>query len=58
MTQITGGQLVARTLKQAGIGTIFTLCGVHIVGISTAAASMKASEYLTCGTSRRRGPCR
>ncbi|MDD4463915.1 MAG: thiamine pyrophosphate-binding protein, partial [Desulfobacterales bacterium] len=33
MTQISGGQLVAQTLKQAGIGTIFTLCGVHIVDI-------------------------
>ncbi len=33
MTQISGGQLVARTLKQAGVGTIFTLCGVHIVDI-------------------------
>ncbi|MEI8173204.1 MAG: thiamine pyrophosphate-binding protein [Deltaproteobacteria bacterium] len=33
MAQITGGQLVAKTLKQAGVGTIFTLCGVHIVDI-------------------------
>ncbi len=33
MVQITGGQLVARTLKQAGVTTIFTLCGVHIIDI-------------------------
>jgi acetolactate synthase I/II/III large subunit len=33
MTQITGGQLVAKALKQAGITTIFTLTGVHIVDI-------------------------
>jgi acetolactate synthase-1/2/3 large subunit len=33
MTQISGGQLVAKTLRQAGVSTIFTLCGVHIVDI-------------------------
>lgn len=33
MTQITGGQLVAKTLKQAGVTTIFTLTGVHIIDI-------------------------
>ena len=33
MAQITGGQLVAKALKQAGVTTIFTLTGVHIVDI-------------------------
>jgi acetolactate synthase-1/2/3 large subunit len=30
---LTGGHLVARTLKQAGVGYIFTLCGGHILPI-------------------------
>ncbi len=33
MVQITGGHLVARTLKQAGVTTIFTLTGAHIIDI-------------------------
>ena len=33
MAQITGGQIVAKTLKQAGVTTIFTLSGVHIIDI-------------------------
>jgi acetolactate synthase-1/2/3 large subunit len=33
MSQITGGQLVAKALKRAGVTTIFTLSGVHIVDI-------------------------
>ncbi len=33
MEQITGGQLVAKTLKQAGVTTLFTLSGVHIIDI-------------------------
>jgi acetolactate synthase-1/2/3 large subunit len=33
MAQISGGQLVAKTLRQAGVSTIFTLCGVHIIDI-------------------------
>ena len=33
MAQITGGQLVAKTLKQAGVTTIFTLTGAHITDI-------------------------
>jgi acetolactate synthase-1/2/3 large subunit len=33
MSQITGGQLVAMALKRAGVTTIFTLSGVHIVDI-------------------------
>jgi len=33
MSHITGGQLVAKALKQAGVTTIFTLCGVHIIDI-------------------------
>jgi acetolactate synthase-1/2/3 large subunit len=33
MTQITGGQLVARTLKQIGVTTVFTLSGGHIIDI-------------------------
>lgn len=28
-----GGRLVARTLKAAGVDTIFTLCGGHVMGI-------------------------
>ena len=31
MADLTGGQLVARTLKQAGVGHVFTLCGGHIL---------------------------
>ena len=33
MSDLTGGHLVARTLKQAGVGHIFTLCGGHILPI-------------------------
>jgi acetolactate synthase-1/2/3 large subunit len=33
MAQMTGGQLVARTLKQTGVTTIFTLTGAHITDI-------------------------
>ena len=33
MAQITGGQLVARTLKQIGVTTVFTLSGGHIMDI-------------------------
>src|SRR5438128_7536474 len=33
MTDLTGGHLVARTLKQAGVGHVFTLCGGQILPI-------------------------
>src|SRR4030095_13233670 len=33
MADLTGGELVARVLKQAGVGHIFTLCGGHILPI-------------------------
>ena len=33
MTQMTGGQLVAKALRQEGIQTIFTLAGGHIMDI-------------------------
>jgi acetolactate synthase-1/2/3 large subunit len=33
MADLTGGQLVARTLKQARVGHVFTLCGGHILPI-------------------------
>jgi acetolactate synthase-1/2/3 large subunit len=33
MSDANGGHLVARTLKQAGVGHIFTLCGGHILPI-------------------------
>lgn len=33
MAELTGGELVARTLKQAGVGHVFTLCGGHILPI-------------------------
>jgi acetolactate synthase-1/2/3 large subunit len=33
MADLTGGQLVARVLKQAGVGHVFTLCGGHILPI-------------------------
>jgi thiamine pyrophosphate-dependent acetolactate synthase large subunit-like protein len=33
MSDLTGGQLVARTLTQAGVGHVFTLCGGHILPI-------------------------
>src|SRR5262245_47717245 len=33
MAELTGGQLVARTLSQAGVGHLFTLCGGHILPI-------------------------
>src|SRR2546426_9108811 len=33
MAELTGGELVARVLKQAGIGHVFTLCGGHILPI-------------------------
>ncbi len=33
MADLTGGELVARVLKQAGVGHVFTLCGGHIAPI-------------------------
>jgi acetolactate synthase-1/2/3 large subunit len=33
MPKLSGGQLVARALKQEGVGAIFTLCGGHIIDI-------------------------
>jgi thiamine pyrophosphate-dependent acetolactate synthase large subunit-like protein len=33
MADLSGGHLVARTLAQAGVGHIFTLCGGHILPI-------------------------
>src|SRR5947209_19659319 len=33
MADLTGGHLVARTLRQAGVGHVFTLCGGHILPI-------------------------
>ena len=33
VTDLNGGHLVARTLKQAGVGHLFTLCGGHILPI-------------------------
>src|SRR5712692_8419017 len=33
MADLNGGHLVARTLKQVGVGHIFTLCGGHILPI-------------------------
>jgi hypothetical protein len=33
MADLTAEQLVARTLKQAGVGHVFTLCGGHILPI-------------------------
>jgi len=33
LMDLTGGHLVARTLKQAGVGHVFTLCGGHILPI-------------------------
>jgi acetolactate synthase-1/2/3 large subunit len=33
MAELTGGELVAKTLKQAGVTHIFTLCGGHILPI-------------------------
>ncbi|OGL21688.1 MAG: hypothetical protein A3G97_15820, partial [Candidatus Rokubacteria bacterium RIFCSPLOWO2_12_FULL_69_21] len=33
MAELTGGGLVAKTLKQAGVNHIFTLCGGHILPI-------------------------
>src|SRR5207244_10817380 len=33
MAALPGGRLVARVLKQAGVGHVFTLCGGHILPI-------------------------
>jgi acetolactate synthase I/II/III large subunit len=33
MAEVTGGELVARVLRQAGVGHVFTLCGGHILPI-------------------------
>src|SRR5881296_1207529 len=33
MAELTGGDLVARVLAQAGVGHVFTLCGGHILPI-------------------------
>ncbi|MFQ5829500.1 MAG: thiamine pyrophosphate-binding protein [Candidatus Methylomirabilia bacterium] len=33
MAEVTGGELVAKVLKHAGVGHVFTLCGGHILPI-------------------------
>lgn len=33
MAELTGGELVARVLRRAGVGHVFTLCGGHILPI-------------------------
>jgi thiamine pyrophosphate-dependent acetolactate synthase large subunit-like protein len=33
MAELTGGELVARVLKEAGVGHVFTLCGGHVLPI-------------------------
>ena len=33
MAELTGGELVARVLAQAGVGHVFTLCGGHVLPI-------------------------
>src|SRR2546425_7059443 len=33
MAELSGGDLVARVLAQAGVGHVFTLCGGHILPI-------------------------
>lgn len=33
MAKVTGGELVAKVLKAAGVDTIFTLCGGHVAAI-------------------------
>ena len=33
MTDLTGGELVARVLEEAGVGHVFTLCGGHVLPI-------------------------
>ena len=33
MAELTGGELVAKVLKQAGVGHLFTLCGGHILPV-------------------------
>ena len=33
MATLTGGQLVARMLKKEGVGTVFTLSGLHVAPI-------------------------
>ena len=33
MSDLTGGELVARVLRQGGVGHVFTLCGGHILPI-------------------------
>ena len=33
MAELSGGRLVARVLKEAGVGHVFTLCGGHILPI-------------------------
>lgn len=33
MAELTGGELVARVLEQAGVRHIFTLCGGHVLPI-------------------------
>ena len=33
MAELTGGELVARVLAEAGVGHVFTLCGGHVLPI-------------------------
>ena len=45
MADLTGGDLVARVLKQAGVGHIFTLCGGHILPIYDGCITRTASGH-------------
>ena len=53
MADLGGGHLVARTLKQAGVGHIFTLCGGHILPIYDGCLTRGRRRWWTCATSRR-----
>ena len=44
MADLTGGHLVARTLRQAGIGHVFTLCGGCINAILDPATYRRAGQ--------------
>ena len=51
--KISGGNLVAKALKNEGVEAIFTLCGGHIIDIYDGCLT-RASRSSTCATSRSR----
>jgi hypothetical protein len=53
MSQLHGGRIVAKALKNEGVSHIFTLCGGHVMPIYDGCLDVGIASS-TRGTSRRR----